>query len=64
MVALCTTEEQLLYFTSSFFSFFYFQTLFLRRLCTDFLETLPHDIGLSAIENLSSKFSYVHPKRI
>jgi len=34
--------------------FFYFQTVFLRRLYADFLETLPHDVGSSAIENVLS----------
>jgi len=32
--------------------FFYFQTHFLRRLWTAFVETLPHDIGSLAIENV------------
>jgi len=43
-----------------FFNFFS-KHLF-RRLCTDFLETLPYDdttIGLSAIENLSFTFTQV-----
>ena len=31
---------------------FFFETLFLRRLYTDFLETLPHDLGSSATENV------------
>ena len=42
---------------------FFFQTRFLRRLCTDFLETLPHDVGSSAIENVPSTFSFVLRKR-
>jgi len=36
---------------------FFFQTLFLRRLRTDFLDTLPHDVGWKAIENVPSTFS-------
>jgi len=51
--------ERPLYFASSFF-----QTLFLCRFCTNFLETLPHGVGLSAIENVSSTFSYVPIKEI
>jgi len=47
MVAVCVTENDHLYFASSFF-----QTLFLRRLWTDFLETSPHDVGSSAIDNV------------
>jgi len=55
MVALGVAEERQYYhFASSFF-----QTRFLRHLCTDSLETLPHNVGSSAIENVASKFSYV-----
>jgi len=47
----------------SYFASRFFQTLFLRRLCTDFLETLPHAVGSSAIET-SPTFVYMHRKEI
>jgi len=45
--------EQPLCFTSSSFLF---QTHFFRRICTDFLETLPQDVVSLAIENMPSTF--------
>jgi len=60
MVALCVTQERPSHFTWSFFS----QTRFLCRLSTNFLQTLPHDVGSSAIENVSSKFCYMPLKEI
>ena len=47
-------------FTSSFF----FDTRFLRSICTDLLQTLPYDVCSWAIENISCKFSYVPLKEI
>jgi len=57
---LYSLQERTFYFLRRAF----FQIRFLRRLCTDFLETLPHNAGSSAIENTSSKFSYVSLKII
>jgi len=37
--------------TTIIFCVVFCQTVFLRRLCTDFLETSPHDVDSSAIEN-------------
>jgi len=39
----------------------FFQTLFLRRLCTDFLETSPDDVGSSAIDN-KAQLSLTNPR--
>ena len=39
---LCNRERPLWFYVVEFC--FYFQTHFLRRLCTDFLETSPHDV--------------------
>jgi len=47
MITICITKQRPLYFASSFF-----QTRFLRRLCTDFLKTLQHDVGSLATENI------------
>jgi len=49
---ICVAENDYKYFASSFF-----QTLFLRPLCTDFLKTVSHDVGSSAIEYFSSTSS-------
>ena len=46
-----------------FASSFFFQTLCLRRPCTDVLETSPYDVGSSAVENFPFTCSYVTPKR-
>jgi len=43
MVALCVAENE--WNDHYILRRVFFQTLFLRLLCTDFLETLPHDIG-------------------
>jgi len=54
-VAVCVTKKDhyiLHYILSK-------HALYLRRLCTDYLETSPHDIGSTAIENDSFTFSYV-----
>jgi len=50
------------FFASSFF--YFFQILFLRRLCNDFLETSPHVIDSSAIENIPFTFTSVSLKEI
>jgi len=42
----------------------FLNTLSPPSLYTDFLETLPHDVGSTATENMSSKFSYVPLKEI
>ena len=53
MVALCVTEnDHFIYILRRIF----FQILILRRLCTDLLETLPHDVGSSAMENVPLTF--------
>jgi len=54
MVDLCVTENDYHVLYVKFF--FYLQAHFLRRLCIDFLKTLSHDVGTSAIENILSTF--------
>jgi len=48
MVALCITENDHYILRRVFV----LQTLFLRRLRTDFLETWPHDVGSSSTETV------------
>jgi len=62
MAALCVTADRPLYFTSTFFKHVTLINFGLRHHCADLCETLPHDVGPSAIENVFSKFSYVPPK--
>jgi len=37
--------------------FYFLRTLFLRRLCTGLLETWPHDVGSSSLENFPVTFT-------
>ena len=53
-LALGVTENDYYIFRRVFIIFF--QTLFLRRLCADFLETSAHDVDLSPIQKVTFTF--------